>query len=58
MSPQERERTYRHILELAGKKKLFYAVGIIPHTIIDRVGIREANRMAMQLALHEMNNDE
>ncbi len=58
MSPSEREKTYHHILDLSDKKKLIYAVGIISNEDIDTFGIREANRLAMQLALQKMNNDE
>ncbi len=31
-------------------------MGIISHTVIDTVGIREANRLAMQEALSQMQN--
>ncbi|MFA6080058.1 MAG: ribonuclease HII [Candidatus Gracilibacteria bacterium] len=58
MSPSEREQTYDTILELAKKKKLFFAVGIILNEIIDTVGIREANRLAMLHALQEIQKTE
>ncbi len=58
MSPENREKTYHHILELAEKKKLFFAVWIISNDIIDTVGIREANRLAMELALQQIQNTE
>jgi ribonuclease HII len=54
MSPSQREKTYEEILELAKNWKLFYGIGIIENTMIDEVGIREANRRAMEMALQEM----
>ena len=32
-------------------------MGIIPHTVIDTVGIREANRLAMREALSQVQNN-
>jgi ribonuclease HII len=54
MTPLEREKTYRHILELSARKKLFFTVGIVSNTIIDAVGIREANSLAMQEAIRKI----
>lgn len=56
MNEKNREITYDEILQLVKKWKLFYGVGIISHTVIDTVGIREANRLAMQEALSQMQN--
>ncbi len=58
MTPNDRETTYAEILQLAKVGKLLFGIGIISHDIIDQVGIREANRLAMREALQKMNNDE
>lgn len=58
ISPIQREKTYHEIISLAAQWKLFYGVWIIANTIIDSVGIREANRLAMEGALSIMTNDE
>ena len=57
MNAQMRDVTYEEILQLAEKWKLSYGVGIIPNTIIDTVGIREANRLAMSEALSQVQNN-
>ncbi len=51
MTPREREKTYTEIITASKSKKLTYGIGIIDNTIIDIVGIREANRRAMEEAL-------
>lgn len=51
MTSLEREKTYYHIINLAARGKLVYDVGIISNESIDSLGIREANRCAMQVAL-------
>jgi ribonuclease HII len=56
MSPKEREKTYEEILLLVHKWKLIYGIGIIDNAIIDTLGIREANRLAMQEALNQIQN--
>ena len=56
MTARDRKNTYEEILLLAEKGMLIYGVGIIENTIIDTVGIREANRRAMQRALLEVQN--
>jgi ribonuclease HII len=56
MNEKNREITYEEIIELSKKWKLSYGVGIISQTIIDSVGIREANRQAMQKALLQVQN--
>lgn len=57
MNSKTREVTYEEILELGKKWKLSYGIGIISNAVIDSVGIREANRLAMREALQKMNND-
>lgn len=57
MNAQMRDITYEEILQLAKKWKLSYGVGIIPNTVIDTVGIREANRLAMSEALSQVQNN-
>lgn len=57
MKSKTREVTYEEILELSKKWKLRYGIGIISNAVIDKVGIREANRLAMNEALQKMNND-
>jgi ribonuclease HII len=51
MSPSQREKTYGDILQLAKRGKLVYGIWIISNSIIDTVGICEANRLAMKEAL-------
>lgn len=57
MNSKTREVTYEEILELSKKWKLRYGIGIISNAVIDSVGIREANRLAMNEALQKMNNE-
>lgn len=47
----EREKTYEEISRLCEQWKLTLGVGIIDASVIDEVGIREANRRAMSEAL-------
>lgn len=54
MTEKEREKTYDEIISLAQAWKLSYWIGIVSHAIIDTVGIREANRLAMEEALQEI----
>ena len=54
MTPKDREKTYQEILHGADSWKLVYGIGIISNDIIDSVGIREANRLAMQEALYKI----
>lgn len=49
-----REKTYWEILDLAKRGKISCGVGIVENIVIDEVGIREANRLAMQMALREI----
>lgn len=56
MTSKDREKTYQEILHRADSWKLVYGVGIISNDIIDSVGIREANRLAMREALQSMYN--
>lgn len=51
MNSKEREKTYQEIQKLAVEGKLSCGVGIIDNTIIDTVGIREANRRAMEISM-------
>lgn len=51
MTERERAVTYDEIVMLAEQWQLAYWVGVVSHEIIDTVGIREANRLAMQEAL-------
>ncbi len=55
LSPNERKKTYHEIRTLAETGKLQIGVGIIGNDSIDTVGIREANRQAMQAALLQIN---
>lgn len=57
MTEKSREETYQEILRLAQEDKLSYGIGIIDNTIIDTVGIREANRRAMEEALLAVKNN-
>lgn len=54
MTEKDRAVTYDEIVMLAEQWQLAYWVGIISHEIIDIVGIREANRLAMQEALTQI----
>lgn len=54
MTEKEREKTYDEIISLAQAWKLSYWIGIVSHAVIDTVGIREANRLAMEEALQEI----
>jgi ribonuclease HII len=56
MNSKTREATYEEILELSKKWQLSYGIGIISNAVIDSVGIREANRLAMREALQSMYN--
>lgn len=56
MNSKTREITYEEIILLEKKGKLTYGVGIISHSVIDSVGIREANRLAMREALSQVQN--
>lgn len=51
LSPQKRERLFDEIISAAKWWKIIYEVGIVDSTIIDRVGIREANKLAMEQAM-------
>lgn len=42
------------IVSTAKKGKILYGVGIIDSVIIDKVGIREANRLAMEQAMKQI----
>lgn len=58
MTPNDRETTYAEILQLAKVGKLQFGIGIIDNGIIDQLGIREANRLAMVEALRKMTHDQ
>lgn len=51
LSPKKREKLFEEILAAQKNDKLIYGIGIIDSTIIDTVGIREANRLAMKQAM-------
>jgi ribonuclease HII len=57
LKPHEREKTYEEIFKLREQWKLTLGVGIVDASVIDEVGIREANRLAMLEALRSMNNE-
>lgn len=57
MTEKEREKTHNEILSLAQAWKLSYWIGIVSHVIIDTVGIREANRLAMEEALSKIKKE-
>lgn len=54
MNSRSRELTYEETLQLEKKGKLTYGIGIINNSVIDSVGIREANRLAMLEALQQI----
>lgn len=54
MTVKDREKTHEEILSMADSRKLLYGIGIISNDIIDSVGIREANRLAMEQALQQI----
>lgn len=54
MSKKNREKTYEEICLLAKAGKLSYGIGIIENSSIDMDWIREANRLAMQKALFQI----
>lgn len=54
MNPFSRNKTYAEILSLAETGKLTYGIGVISNNVIDTVGIREANRRAMEEALQQI----
>ena len=58
LSSSEREKTYQEIVQLSLQWKLYYGVWIIENTVIDVVGIREANRLAMLQSLQRIQNTE
>lgn len=57
MTEKEREKTYDEIISLAQAWKLSYWIGVVPNAIIDTVGIREANRLAMEEALSKIKKE-
>lgn len=54
MNSLNREKTYAEILSLAETEKLTYGIGVISNDVIDDVGIRQANRRAMEKALQQI----
>lgn len=56
LSPSEREKNYEEIMKYVVLWRFTYGVWIIDNTLIDTLGIREANRLAMQEALQSMYN--
>jgi ribonuclease HII len=56
MNAKSRQVAYEEILQLEKIGRLTYGVGIMSNAVIDRVGIREANRLAMSEALAQVQN--
>jgi ribonuclease HII len=54
LSPKKREYIFRMIQKSITEGQCFGGVGIIGSEIIDQVGIREANRLAMEAALGQV----
>ena len=54
LSPLKREGIFESIQRASNAGKLVYGVGMIDAATIDRVGIREANRLAMAEAIHQV----
>lgn len=54
LPPEKRERLFRKLEKLHKQGKVFLGIGVIDAHIIDEVGIREANRRAMEIAIREM----
>lgn len=54
LNQKDRERLFRLIEESSAQGKCFFASGSIDANTIDTLGIREANRLAMQSALHQV----
>lgn len=57
MNAKTRQETYEEILQLEKKGKLKCGIGIISNAVIDTVGIREANRLAMLEALQTIKKE-
>jgi ribonuclease HII len=51
LSPKKRESLFLHII----KNALQWSVGIVEHTLIDKVGIQQANALSFKKALHKLN---
>ncbi len=51
MTANDREETYEEMCKLAQKWKISYGIGVVENTLIDSIGIREANRRAMEIAI-------
>ncbi len=56
MTQNDREITYAEILQLEKVGKMEFGIGVIDNSVIDQVGIREANRLAMREALDQVKN--
>ena len=56
LSPKKREMIFGMIQEAISSGTCFWGVSIISSEIIDQVGIREANRLAMEQAIHIVKN--
>lgn len=56
LSPKKRDMIFRMIQEAMSSGICFWWVWIISSEIIDQVGIREANRLAMEQAIHIVKN--
>ncbi len=54
LTPKDRERLFSLIQENSAWNGCFFASGSIDANTIDVLGIREANRLAMQSALHQV----
>jgi ribonuclease HII len=54
LSPKKREVVYSMLTQSIQKGLCYGAIGVISSEVIDRVGIREANRLAMEEALRQL----
>jgi len=54
LSPRKRKEIFEMLQKSIRKGECFGGIGIIDSETIDRVGIREANRLAMQEALRQV----
>lgn len=54
LSPKKREEIFDMIQESMKIGTCFGGIGVVSSEIIDQVGIREANRLAMQKALQQV----
>lgn len=54
LNPKKREQARNLIEALVQSGHVFYGTGIVASEIIDTIGIKKANKYAMELALQEL----